>query len=236
VLWHAVCLVGGSDGADADRIRRSRVEKELPMPVIKMVRMRAKSGIPRREGALVSFALLVGGKCTNNANLPNAGPLPGDVLDAADTFQQARMDMLTKKGTADARSAARQHLVEAINHLRDHINTVVEKLDNDKAKAVIESTGFPVKKTSVRVKPPLEVKYGGLEGTALLVALAAAHSAIYYFEYSSDQVHWVACPNVLVSHTSVSGLAVGTLYYFRVRAQTRKGLGDYSLIVRYLAR
>jgi hypothetical protein len=228
--------VEGIDGAGAERTRRSCVEEELRMPVIKVVRMRAKSAIPRREGSFVAFALRVGGKCTNNPNLPNVGTLPGEVLDAADAFQQARMDMLTKKGTADARNAARQDLVEAINHLRDHINTVVAKLDNDKAKAVIESTGFPVKQTSVRVKPPLEVKYGGLAGTALLVAIAAAHSAIYYFEYSSDQVHWIACPNVLVSQTTVSGLTVGTMYYFRVRAQTRKGLGDYSLIVPYLAR
>jgi hypothetical protein len=35
--------------------------------------------------------------------------------------------------------------------------------------------------------------------------------------------------------TSVTGLIPGQVYYFRFRAHTRKELGDYSDVVRFMA-
>jgi hypothetical protein len=205
------------------------------MVLVETVRVRAKSNIPSKEQGLVEFATKVGTKSTNNTNLPNAGTLPGDVLAAVKNYQTS-LGTKGTKGTTKARSAAKQGVIDAVNHLRDHVNLTIENLPADQAKAVIESTGFPIKKHAIRPKPPIEAKFGGVSGTALLIALAAGHSAVYYFEMSTDQKSWVELPDVLKCQTTVSGLTVGTVYYFRVRARNRKGLSDYVNAAPYVAR
>jgi hypothetical protein len=116
------------------------------------------------------------------------------------------------------------------------VNSVVEKLPSDQGLAAIESAGLNAGKRSTYQKPPLQIKYGGLAGSVLIVALAAANSAMYYFEYSSDGKTWSACPSVMKCKTTLSGLTVGTTYYFRVHAQTRKGLTDLSSVVTFVVR
>jgi hypothetical protein len=136
----------------------------------------------------------------------------------------------------DARTAAKQGVVDALNHVTDYVNSVVEKLAPDQGQAVIESAGLKAKKRSAYAKPPLQVKYGGLSGVVQIIALAAAKSATYYFEYSVDEKNWVACPNVLKCKTTLSGLTVGTTYYFRFHAQTNKGLTVLSNVVSFVVR
>ena len=70
----------------------------------------------------------------------------------------------------------------------------------------------------------------------LLVARAAAKSAMYFFQVSTDERNWTACPNVMKAKTMVTGLTVGTTYYFRFQAHTRKGLGDWSMTVSFVVR
>jgi hypothetical protein len=59
---------------------------------------------------------------------------------------------------------------------------------------------------------------------------------MYFFEYSTDKQSWVPFAQIMKTTTRLSGLNVGTLYYFRVRAQTRKGLGDWVEAAPFLAR
>jgi hypothetical protein len=53
---------------------------------------------------------------------------------------------------------------------------------------------------------------------------------------STDQKTWVACPQVFKAKMVISGLTVGTTYYFRFQAQTRKGLQDWSTVVSFVVR
>ena len=87
---------------------------------------------------------------------------------------------------------------------------------------------------TVRNTPEIDAKYGGLTGAVLLVALSMGRGRAYVFEYSTDQKNWTSCPTSVKVKTTVSGLTVGTTYYFRVQATTRKGLQDWSTIVSFV--
>ena len=208
----------------------------MPTMKTKVFRVRAVLGLPRADALLIAFALLVIQKMTNNPSFPSAGTLLKVLADAVTTFQQAVQNMGTTKAAAEARTSAKQAVIDALNHIKDHINGVAEGLPPDQAKAAVESAGLRCRKRATRIKLPLEVSYGGLPGSVVIAARAAGKSAMYFFEYSTDQKAWIACPFVMKCKTTISGLATGAVYYFRFRAQTNKGLGDYSDIVGFLVR
>jgi hypothetical protein len=206
------------------------------MSAVNVFRVRAALGRPRKESALLTFVLLIVQKMTNNPNFTSPGTVVTALAAAAAAFQTALQNMSTSKAVGDARTAAKQAVVDKLLLVQAYINGVVATLPADLATAAVESTGLPAKKRSTRTKQPLEIKYGGLSGSVLVVALAAGKSAVYYFEYSTDQKTWLACPVVMKCKTSLAGLTVGTTYYFRVHAQTRKGLTDLSAVVSFVVR
>ena len=70
----------------------------------------------------------------------------------------------------------------------------------------------------------------------VLVAKAVGTYAMYFWQVSTDGVHWADCPSSNAKAiTTIVGLTPGTLYYFRFRAQTRKGMGDWSPSVSLIA-
>jgi hypothetical protein len=206
------------------------------MSAVNVFRVRAALGLPRKEAALLAFVLLVVQKMTNNPNFTSPGTVVTALQSAAQAFQAAMQSMSTAKDVADTRTAAKQAVIDKLLLVQAYINSVVATLPPDQATAAVESSGLPAKKRSTRTKPPLQVKYGGLPGSVLVIALAAARSAAYYFEYSSDGKTWLACPMVMKCQTSLSGLTIGTTYYFRVHAQTRKGITDLSAVVSFFVR
>jgi hypothetical protein len=206
------------------------------MSAVNVFRVRAVLGLPRKEAALLAFVLLVIQKMTNNPNFTSPGTVVTALAAAAAAYQAATQNVSTSKDVTDARTAAKQAVVDRFLQVQAYINGVVAQLPPDQATAAVESTGLPARKRSTRTKPPLQVKDGSLSGSVLVIALAAAKTAVYYFEYSSDGKTWLACPSVLKCRTSLSGLTVGTTYYFRVHAQTRKGLTDLSSVVSLVVR
>jgi hypothetical protein len=69
------------------------------------------------------------------------------------------------------------------------------------------------------------------------VALAAktvAPVATYYWEHSPDQETWISVPETIKASTTVDGLSWAKVSYFRFRALTRAGKGDYSQVVSLL--
>jgi hypothetical protein len=206
------------------------------MGTVNAYRPKAALGKPRSDQGLLAFIENVELKMTNNPNFPNLGTLISDLESARKGFATAITTKSNQKGAANTLTAARQGVNDQLNHVKDFVNAAAEKAPPDQAKAIIESAGLRVKKHATLVKLPLEVKYGGVAGAVVLVAAAAARSAVYYFEYSIDQKSWTACPNSWKCKTSLTGLTVGTMYYFRFRAETRKGLGDWSAVVTFVVR
>jgi spore coat protein U-like protein len=61
-----------------------------------------------------------------------------------------------------------------------------------------------------------------------------ARSAVYLWDYSLDLKTWTSVPQTMKASTTIAGLTMGQVYYFRFHAQTRKGVGNYSQVVSLL--
>ena len=159
-----------------------------------------------------------------------------DLAAANTAFDTAIENMKTQKGTSEAKNAARTTVTQKLDAALAYVNSIAQQFPPDQAKAILQSANFPVRGVPVHHKQQLTPKYGGISGAVLLIALAAARGAGYVFEYSTDQKTWVAAPLVFKAKTVISGLTVGTTYYFRFQAQTRKGPQDWSTVVSFVVR
>jgi hypothetical protein len=206
------------------------------MPTPSVRRPRAVVDPPKANLALIAFVENVEQKMTNNINFTTLGTVVSDLTAARTTFSKCVSNNTTQRDVANACTAAKQVVFEKLTQAKSYVNGVAAQASPDQANAIIESSGFRTRKIVVRTKLPIEAKYGGIAGAVLLIALGAGRSAVYYFQVSTDQKTWTACPNVMRCRTTVSALTVGTTYYFRVQTQTNKGLSDWSSVVSFVVR
>ncbi len=191
---------------------------------------------PKANLTLVAFAENVEQKLSNNVNFTTLGTVVSDLTAARTAFSKALSNSSSQKGMGKAITAAKRLVIEKLTQARGYVNSVAAQFSADQANAIIESSGLRIRKIVLREKLPIAAKYGGISGAVLLVALGAGRSAVYYFQVSTDQKTWTACPNVMKCKTTVPALTVGTTYYFRVQTQTRKGLSDWSTVVSFVVR
>jgi hypothetical protein len=175
-------------------------------------------------------------KCTGNVNFVNPGTVFVDLAAANSGFSAAIQEMKTTKNAGPAKLAARATVIVGLDHALDYVNGVASLAPAAQQPAIVTSSGFPLRKIRVSNKPLLAAKYGGLPGVVALVALSAGRGAVYVFELSTDMKTWVTVPQVFKAKTVVSGLTVGTTYYFRFQAQTPKGLHNWSDAVSFFVR
>ena len=189
---------------------------------------------PSKHVDLSVFAQAIFNAMTGNDYFPSPDPALSVLAANIVAFNQALAAALNRtKGAAEARDAERQRLVATLRHLRDYVQRIVELLatDNDMAAAIITSAGMSVRRRYKRYKAQFSATQGKLPGTAVLSARAAVGSAVYFWEYSVDQITWVTVPETLKATADIAGLASHQTYYFRFRVRTRTGLGDYSQVV-----
>jgi hypothetical protein len=198
--------------------------------------IRAIKDLPRTDHGLLLYGQTIVTKFTGNNNYQNQGVLITNLATANTNFDASIKGTKTQKGTGQAVAQARQAVVNAIGHVVDYANGVIELLAPDAAKAALQSGGLRSKKVAVRSTPEIDVKYGGLMGVVLLVARCMGRGCSYAFVYSTDQKSWTSCPTSVKVKITVSGLTVGATYYFRVQATTPKGLKDWSPIVSFFVR
>ncbi len=192
--------------------------------------------LPRSAKDLLTVGKAVHDAMANNPSFPSPNP-PLNVfkaklnaLDEAETKAAART-----RGAATARDAFKKEVVNDLYHLRDYVQGVAEKIPlPETAAAVITSAFMRVKKVPQRVVPPLTAKNTGVPGQVALAAKTVAPVASYYWEYSFDQESWTPVPETLKASTTIDGLPWAKVSYFRFRALTRTGKGDYSPVVSLL--
>ena len=192
--------------------------------------------LPKSAKDLLTFGKAVHDAMADNASFPSPTP-PLDVfkanlnaLDDAETKAAART-----KGAAMARDAIKKQVINDLHHLRDYVQGVAEKIPlPEAAAAVITSAFMNIRKTPQRVTPALSAKNTGVPGQVALAAKAVAKEASYYWEYSPDQATWTSVPETIKASTTIDGLPWAKISYFRFRALTRVGKGDYSPVVSLL--
>ena len=132
------------------------------------------------------------------------------------------------KGAVAVRDDKRAVLVRLLKQLAGYVQTVADAAVEN-AGALIQSSGFSVRKTAVRKPRVFDAVQGAATGSAKLVAPSAGARSSYEWEYSSDGGKtWVTAPVTLQARTLVSGLAVGATVLFRYRPVTKAGEGNWS--------
>jgi hypothetical protein len=193
------------------------------LPIVQVV-----LGLPKKNKDLITCAKAIIDGLTNNASFPAPNPsvavltLDVTALDNAETATRGGSTVATTQ-----RNALKAQVIQDLKHERDYVQGVAEKLTTNVA-AVVETSGFRLKKPGSRTKQLLSVKYGGVSGSVIVVAKAAARTATYYWEYSLDQKTWTSAPDTMKATVTIGGLTVGQTYAFRVRSMTRAGTSDYS--------
>jgi len=192
---------------------------------------------PRSNHRFVTYVLHLATCLTGNASVPNPTPSAAALKKKADDHGQANADARGGgPGLVADRDAKRQDIELQIDQLVINVRATVraQAVDAATAVAMILSTGLSVRKSKTGKKRPLAAKHGSVSGDVFLAVLAVAKTAIYFWEMSVDQKVWTAVPETMKASTTVSGLTPGQVYYFRFRARTRKGLGDYSDVVKLM--
>jgi hypothetical protein len=187
--------------------------------------------VPRRIGAVITFAKSVAAAMTDNPALPSPtfpiATLQTDLLalDAAEALVLTRA-----KGTAESRDDKLAAVRADLDSLRAYVQQVANA-NPAEAEAIIERAGMSVQKPSVHTKGELVAKQGSVSGSVRLVAKSAGDRASYDWQYGTDAKNWTAALPTLQAKTDIEGLVPATLYYFRVRPLTKAGVGDFSQVV-----
>jgi hypothetical protein len=191
--------------------------------------------LPVKIKNFIAFAQSVANAMTNNAEFPLPPiPIVTLVADVA-ALSTAETAVLTRtKGAVDIRDAKLATVKSDLVTLKAYVSTVAGMATPENAPAIIQSAGMSVRKTTLHDKAALVAKQGSVSGSVNLIAKAAARTAAYEWQYSTDQKTWTTLPLTLQAKTGVSGLTPATVYSFRVQEVTRTGVENWSQIVTLL--
>ncbi len=218
---------GPAPACAAPRGEHAMSTQPQPLPV-------AVKKIPRTNDAFVTYLYKIADSLEGNAAFPNPSPTPTAIRAAADALALANARAVRGGEIAVAdRNVKRQDAEGLVDQLVGYVRATVraQATDAASATAMIVGVGLSVRKRGRPPKAALAVKHGSVSGEMLIVALAVAKTAMYFWEMSVDLATWTSLPQTLSADTAVAGLVPGQLYHFRFRAQTRAGMSDYSQVV-----
>jgi hypothetical protein len=173
---------------------------------------------------------------TNNIWFTTPSPALAAVSALLDALEGAEVLARSKApGAVKARNAQLVLVVAALRALQAYVQSIADA-NLPHAEAIILSAGMFVKKVTPRQKNTFKATQGSVSGLVLLVAAHAAIKASYVWQWSLDMKSWTTLPQTMVAKTELSGLTPATVYYFRYRAVTKAGEGDWSQIISLLVK
>jgi|GEM_PF-739149 len=172
--------------------------------------------MPAKMGDKIIKAQTIAGKMTNNATFPVAG-WPSNVISLVQTKNDiatlvaAETAVANRTGTAAARDTA---MATVMTDLRSIMSMVQQKADITPANAsdIIQNAGFEVKKSTIRQKRQNAAINTQIVGTIMLTADGTGH---HEWQMSKDKISITNLPATSTSHTLVTGLKPGDVWYFR---------------------
>jgi hypothetical protein len=193
--------------------------------------------LPRVVVAILTYAQSIVTAMAGNARFPSPVPTLAVLTAAIAVLQTAESSALARtKGTVTVRNDKRAALVVLLQQLRGYVQTIADA-DAENSAAIIQSSGFAVKKTAVRKPRVFAATQGAVSGAAKLVTRSAGPRSAYDWAYSIDAgKSWVLLPSTVQAKTTATGLPAGVTVLFRFRSVTRIGEADWSQPVGLLVR
>jgi hypothetical protein len=184
--------------------------------------------LPKPANKVLALARSTVDRMQANPLFPAPNPPLSTLLADIEALSAAEANVLTRtKGSREARDARLAALRRDLKQLAAYVQLIADA-SGPGAAEVIESTGFAVKRPSIRTKPLFQVVRGHSPGTVTLRAKWADDRALYGWRYSKDQTSWVSLPDTIQSSTTLSGLEPLTAYFFQHRVTTKDGPGDWG--------
>ncbi len=185
--------------------------------------------LPEVVSLLITYVQKILKAMTGNPTFPTPNPPLTAVSGAVNALQAAEIAVLTRAtGTVATRNEKRATLVTLLELLRGYVQSVADATPEN-AISIIESSGFALRKTTVRAPRVFAAKATTLSGTVKLTAPLAGRRAAYRWQYSTDGGKtWVDASETLQARTTVTGLPVGTTVQFRYRSVIKGGASDWS--------
>jgi hypothetical protein len=129
-------------------------------------------------------------------------------------------------GTVQVRNNKLEIVVTDLRQLRAYVQLIANATP-EQAEVIAASAGMTVRKPIVRSKSDLAVKTT-VSGSVKLVAKATAGSHAHEWQYSLDGKTWTNAAATLQAKTTLVGLQTNVLTYFRHRAVSKTGSGNWS--------
>ena len=184
--------------------------------------------LPKPATKLLALARSTVGRMQASPLFPAPSPPLSTLLAHIDALTAAETNVLTRtKGAREARDAKLAVLRQDLRQLAGYVQSIADA-NSANAAEIIESTGFFVKRPSIRTKADFKVVRGRPYGSATLLAKCAGDRVLYAWRYSTDQTTWSSLPSTMQSSTTLSGLAPLTVYFFQHRVLTIHGQGDWG--------
>jgi hypothetical protein len=197
-----------------------------------MARSIAVLKLSPRVKNVISYAQSVAAAMTNNAYFPSPNPTLATFEADIAALATAEAAVLARtKGAAEMRNTKLEVVRGDLEKLKTYVQGIADAANPANAEAIIQSAGMGVRKITLHNKAEISAKQGSVSGSVNLAAKAPAKRAAYAWQYSLDQKTWTSIPPTLQAKTGVSGLAVGTTYYFRVQVLTMTGEANMSQVV-----
>jgi hypothetical protein len=185
--------------------------------------------IPKVIAQLIALAQAIVAAMTNNkATFPTPSPALATVTADTNSLVSAQTTVASRiKGAVAIRDEKRLILVADLHQLEAYVQQLVN-LSPDQATSIAEAAGMGVRKTKTAPqKSPLTAKQI-VSGSVKLVAKAAQGGQSNEWQYSLDGKTWTNATPSLQGKTTITGLQTGVMTYFRQRAITKTGPGDWS--------
>jgi hypothetical protein len=185
--------------------------------------------LPSVVAALIVYVQGILAAMTSNPHFPSPSPALTALAAALTALQQAEVAAQARtKGAVVVRNDKKGALVTLLQQLRAYVQATADA-DVENSAAIIESSGFPLRKMPVKKPRIAGVKPGAMSGSVDLVAPTAARRAAYEWQYSLDGGKtWVEASPSLQAKQTVVSLPVGTTVQFRYRAVVKTGPLDWS--------
>jgi hypothetical protein len=173
---------------------------------------------------------------TGNTFFPTPNPMLAVILTHLSELHEAEAAAKRKTtGAAAARDVKKNVVRSDMQLLRAYVQSIADSMPS-MAEQVIKSAGMGVRRVNPRQKNTFTATQGDISGVVELTAAVAALAACYQWEWSSDLHTWTSLTPTIQANTTVSGLTPATTYYFRYRAVTRAGQGDWGQIIALLVK